>query len=63
MATKNGAEALGIDTDVGTVTAGKVADLVILDANPLERIENTRRIAWVIARGRWWRPAELATAR
>jgi len=63
MATKNGAEALGISTDVGTVTAGKVADLVILDANPLERIENTRRIAWVIARGRWWRPAELAKTR
>jgi imidazolonepropionase-like amidohydrolase len=63
MATRNGAESLGIGTDVGTVTAGKVADLVILDANPLERIENTRSIAWVIARGRWWRPADLARVR
>jgi imidazolonepropionase-like amidohydrolase len=63
MATANGAEALGISTDVGTITAGKVADLVVLDADPLERIENTRRIAWVIARGRWWNPSELGRTR
>jgi imidazolonepropionase-like amidohydrolase len=48
--TKNAAEFLRI-TDAGTVEAGKSADLLVLDANPLDDIKNTRKISQVILRG------------
>jgi imidazolonepropionase-like amidohydrolase len=48
--TRNGAEFLRI-ADAGTLEAGKSADLLVLDANPLDDITNTRRIAMVILRG------------
>ncbi|MGB5507265.1 amidohydrolase family protein [Robiginitalea sp.] len=38
-ATLNGAEALGFDSEIGTVTPGKLADLVVVDANPLENFK------------------------
>lgn len=51
-ATINPAEFFGMQGALGTVEKGKVADLVLLDANPLENIANTKRIAAVIANGR-----------
>jgi len=51
-ATWNPAEFLGALDSLGTVTQGKVADLVLLDADPLIDIRNTRRISAVIANGR-----------
>ena len=50
VATHNSAEALGLD-DLGTVAEGKSADFIVLDANPLDDIANTRRIARVYLRG------------
>jgi imidazolonepropionase-like amidohydrolase len=49
-ATRNGAEILGRD-DLGVLAPGKSADFVVLDANPLADITNTRRIAQVYLRG------------
>jgi hypothetical protein len=51
-ATYNPAEFLGALDSLGTVAKGKLADLVLLEANPLSDIRNTRRIAVVIANGR-----------
>lgn len=49
-ATSTSAELLGL-TEVGTLAAGKVADFIVLDANPLDDITNTRRIDSVYLRG------------
>src|SRR6267142_2580414 len=49
-ATRNAADLLQLK-DVGTVTSGKSADFVVLDANPLDEITNTRRINTVYLRG------------
>jgi len=57
-ATRKGAELLRADS-LGRVAAGKVADLVVLDANPAKDIAATRRIAWVMFRGRILYPDSL----
>jgi imidazolonepropionase-like amidohydrolase len=58
-ATYNPAEYLNALDSLGTVAPGKLADLVVLDANPLDRIQNTRRISAVVANGRLFRRAAL----
>ncbi len=50
-ATENGARTLGIFDHVGSITAGKRADLVVLDADPLRDIGNTRSVRLVMKRG------------
>ena len=51
-ATKNPADFLGQSQLAGTIERGKFADLLLLDANPLDDIHNTRKISGVIVRGR-----------
>jgi hypothetical protein len=58
-ATLNPARFLGKEKELGTVERGKLADLVLLDANPLEDIRNTQRIAAVVANGRYMDKSEL----
>ncbi|HEX8721601.1 MAG TPA: amidohydrolase family protein [Pyrinomonadaceae bacterium] len=50
-ATRDGARLLGIEKTYGTVAAGKVADLVVLSADPLRDIRNTRKVVYVIKAG------------
>ena len=50
-------------SDFGTVQPGRIADLVLLTANPLDNIANTRKIAAVITDGRYLSPQELAQLR
>ena len=59
IATINGAVALGIDEEVGTVEPGKRADLVVLRANPLDDIRHTRSIEWIIQGGTFLKPDSL----
>jgi imidazolonepropionase-like amidohydrolase len=59
-ATYNPAEYFSSTDSLGTVAKGRVADLVLLDANPLVDIGNTRRISAVIANGRPFDSAALA---
>ena len=53
-ATVNPAAHLGINSRTGTIEAGKEADLILLDKNPLEDIKNTRTINGVFADGKWY---------
>jgi hypothetical protein len=58
-ATRSGAEYLGRTRDMGSVQPGKLADLVLLDANPLADIRNVRRIYAVHVNGRYLSRAAL----
>ena len=72
-ATKNGALACRMTKDLGTVEVGKLADLLVLDADPLANIANIRKLRTVIREGRvvdpaslpekpvWYRPAKPPT--
>jgi imidazolonepropionase-like amidohydrolase len=57
-ATVEPARMLGLDDELGTVTPGKLADLVVLDADPLADIRNTTRIHAVLTRGRVISPGQ-----
>ena len=59
-ATRNGAMVIGVEEQLGTVEAGKLADLLILTANPLDDIENIRRIETVVYKGKAYPRQEFA---
>jgi imidazolonepropionase-like amidohydrolase len=58
-ATLNPAQFFGMEEQLGTVEKGKLADLVLLSANPLEEIGNTQKIAGVILNGQYFWHAEI----
>jgi len=53
------ARVMGLDKELGTVEAGKRADVMILAANPLESIHNIRKVECVITNGTMYNCAEL----
>jgi imidazolonepropionase-like amidohydrolase len=58
-ATINPAKFLGMDDKLGTIEQGKMADLVLLDANPLDDIRNTQKVAGVVVNGRYLSRSDL----
>lgn len=59
IATYNGAKALDISDEVGSIEVGKQADLVILNSNPVENIKNTRKIESILKNGKLYKPSVL----
>lgn len=60
-ATANGAVYLGLDDNIGSLEVGKLADLVVLDANPLDDIQHTEQVHWVMQGGIGYDPDTLAS--
>jgi imidazolonepropionase-like amidohydrolase len=62
MATLTSAEVVGADRERGTVAAGKLADLILIDGDPARHIEDIRKVAVVIKSGRVYDPAKIESA-
>ncbi len=60
-ATINPAKYFGLENDLGTIAEGKLADLVILDENPLENVANTKKVHAVVANGALLQREDLDT--
>ena len=58
-ATLNGADAIGLAKDIGSLEVGKMADLQVLDKNPLDDLKNSIDIAYVMKNGRLYEAATL----
>jgi len=59
IATRNGARYTGTSHDRGSVTPGKLADLVLIDGDPTTDIADMRKVALVVTQGHWLSPKEM----
>ncbi|HKP21483.1 MAG TPA: amidohydrolase family protein, partial [Thermoleophilaceae bacterium] len=62
MATLGAAEVMGMDRKLGSIAPGKLADLVVIDGDPLARMSNLRRVDLLVHDGRLYRGADLRRA-
>jgi imidazolonepropionase-like amidohydrolase/Tol biopolymer transport system component len=51
-ATANGAKTLGMDASIGTLEPGKLADIIVIDGNPLQDIRQSEKVLWTMLNGR-----------
>jgi imidazolonepropionase-like amidohydrolase len=58
-ATANGAKTLGMDRDIGSLEAGKLADVIVIDGNPLEDIRQSENVRWTMVNGRLYDAATM----
>jgi imidazolonepropionase-like amidohydrolase len=57
-ATSNGAKAMGAEAEMGSIAPGKLANLVVLSANPLKDVRNLRSVVTTVKRGRAYSRAD-----
>jgi imidazolonepropionase-like amidohydrolase len=58
-ATANPARTLGMDRDLGTLEAGKLADIVVIEGNPLQDIRQSEKVTWTMVNGRLYDAATM----
>ena len=58
-ATKRNAELIGWEKDIGTLEAGKLADILIIEGNPLVSMRDIAKVRWIIQGGLPYQPEEL----
>ena len=58
-ATANGAKTLGMDRDIGTLEPGKLADVIVIEGNPLQDIRQSEKVQWTMVNGRLYDAATM----